>query len=59
MDTLRDSAQAGPDSVEGPARAIIAFVRQLLTMEDQGETVAEVLLHMKAVGFGQALEAHH
>lgn len=58
VDTLRDSAQAGPDSVEGPARAIIAFVRQLLTMEDQGGD-RRWSPHMEAVGFGQALEAHH
>ncbi|WP_331758718.1 hypothetical protein OH787_40865 (plasmid) [Streptomyces sp. NBC_01547] len=56
--TLRTWAQAGPDAVEGVAHAVIAFVRQLLTMEDCGETVAEVLRHMEAVGFGQALDAH-
>ncbi|MFD3779775.1 hypothetical protein [Streptomyces sp. NPDC058612] len=58
VDTLRDWAQAGPDSVEGVAHAIIAFVRQLLTMEDHGETVADVLRQLEAVGFGQALAAH-
>ncbi|WP_432040976.1 hypothetical protein [Streptomyces chartreusis] len=56
--TLRSWAQAGPDAVEGVARAVIAFVRQVLTEEEHGESVADVLRQMEAVGFGQALEAH-
>ncbi|MEU7052582.1 hypothetical protein [Streptomyces eurythermus] len=56
--TLRGWAQAGPDGVEGIARAVITFVRQVLTQEECGETVADVLRQMEAVGFGQALEAH-
>jgi hypothetical protein len=57
--TLRNWAQPGPNAVEGVARAIIAFVAQVLTMEDCGETVAGVLRQLEAVGFGQALDAHH
>ncbi|MFD3570451.1 hypothetical protein [Streptomyces sp. NPDC058667] len=56
--TLRGWAQAGPDAVEGIARAVIAFIRQVLTEEECGETVADVLRQMEAVGFGQALDAH-
>ncbi|MET9777927.1 hypothetical protein ABZ023_27370 [Streptomyces sp. NPDC006367] len=56
--TLRSWAQAGPNAVEGVAHAVIAFVRQVLTEEECGETVAGVLRQMEAVGFGQALEAH-
>jgi hypothetical protein len=44
--------------VEGIAHAVIAFVRQVLTEEEHGETVAGVLRQMEAVGFGQALDAH-
>ncbi|WP_255306532.1 hypothetical protein [Streptomyces sp. Wb2n-11] len=57
VDALRTWAQGGPNSVEGVAHAVIAFVRQLLTVEDCGETVAEVLRQLEAVGFGQALAA--
>ena len=56
--TLRTWAQAGPDTVEGVAHAVIAFVRQVLTQEEIGETAADVLRQMEAVGFGQALDAH-
>ncbi|OIJ95453.1 hypothetical protein [Streptomyces colonosanans] len=56
--TLRSWAQAGPDAAEGVARAVIAFVRQVLTEEEHGESVADVLRQMEAVGFGQALDAH-
>ncbi|MFF3934203.1 hypothetical protein [Streptomyces hirsutus] len=52
------ASQAGPDAAEEIARAVIAFVREVLTQEECGETVADVLRQMKAVGFGQALEAH-
>ncbi|WP_240803274.1 hypothetical protein [Streptomyces sp. A1499] len=48
----------GPDTVEGVAHAVIAFVRQVLTQEEIGETAADVLRQMEAVGFGQALDAH-
>lgn len=56
--TLRTWAQAGPDTVEGVAHTVIAFVRQVLTQEEIGETVADVLRQMEAVGFDQALDAH-
>jgi hypothetical protein len=56
--TLRGWAQAGPDATEGIAHAAIAFVRQVLTEEGCGETVADVLRQMEAVAFGQALDAH-
>lgn len=56
--TLRTWVQSGPDTVEGVAHAVIAFVRQDLTQDEIGETVADVLRQMEAVGFGQALEAH-
>ena len=56
--TLRTWAQAGPDTVEGVARAVIVFVREVLTQEEHGETVADVLRQMEAAGFGQALNAH-
>ncbi|MEV5351325.1 hypothetical protein [Streptomyces achromogenes] len=58
MAPLRGWAQAGPDGLEGIAHAVITFVRQILTHEESGETVADVLRQMEAVGFGQALEAH-
>ncbi|MEU3657844.1 hypothetical protein AB0E67_34865 [Streptomyces sp. NPDC032161] len=56
--TLRGWAQAGPETVEGVARAVIAFVRQVLTEEECGETVADVLRQMEDVGFSQAVAAH-
>lgn len=59
MGTLRSWAKAGPDSVEGLAHAVIALAAQFLTMKEHGEAVAGVLPHLGAVGFGQALDAHH
>ncbi|MFB7852359.1 hypothetical protein ACFC34_35825 [Streptomyces sp. NPDC056053] len=56
VSTLRSWAQAGPDAAEGVAHAVIAFVREVLTQEEHGESVADVLRQMEAVGFGQALE---
>ncbi|MFJ2709045.1 hypothetical protein ACIO3R_38475 [Streptomyces sp. NPDC087428] len=56
--TLRTWAQAGPDAVEGVAHMVIAFVRQVLTQEEIGETVADVLRLMEDVGLDQALDAH-
>lgn len=56
--TLRGWAQTRPDGVEGVARAVITLVRQVLTQEESGETVTDILRQMEAVGFGQALEAH-
>lgn len=55
---LVDEAQAGPGATEGVAHAITAFVAQVLTREECGETVAGVLRQREAVGFGQALDAH-
>ncbi|MFV0126160.1 hypothetical protein ACLGI4_00210 [Streptomyces sp. HMX112] len=45
--TLRAWAQAGPDAVEGVAHAVIDFVRQVLTEEESGETVAGVLRQIR------------
>ncbi|WTO33006.1 hypothetical protein OG399_44910 [Streptomyces achromogenes] len=56
--TLRGWAQTRPDGVEGIGLAVITLVRQVLTQQESGETVADVLRQMEAVGFGQALEAH-
>ncbi|MFJ8470214.1 hypothetical protein [Streptomyces swartbergensis] len=56
--TLCGWAQAGPNAVEGIAHAVIAFARQVLTREECGETVADVLRQMEAVALGQALDAH-
>ncbi|MEV7817112.1 hypothetical protein AB0P05_41595 [Streptomyces flaveolus] len=53
---LRIWAQAGPDTAEGIARAVIDFAQQFLT-EDH-EDVADTLRQLEAVGVGQALEAH-
>ncbi|MER5996443.1 hypothetical protein [Streptomyces viridosporus] len=50
------ASQAGPDTVEGIARAVIDFALQFLT-EDH-EDVADVLPQLEAVGVGQALDAH-
>ncbi|MFG2933919.1 hypothetical protein [Streptomyces achromogenes] len=58
MATLRGWAQTRPDGVEGIARAVITLVRQVLTQEESGETVTDVLRQMEAVGFGQVLETH-
>ncbi|MFF5474856.1 hypothetical protein [Streptomyces achromogenes] len=52
--TLHGWAQAGPGGVEGIVHAVITFVRQVLTQEESGETVADVQRQMEAVGFGQA-----
>jgi len=54
--SLRIWAQAGPDTAEGIARAVIDFAQQFLT-EDH-EDVADTLRQLEAVGVGQALDAH-
>ncbi|MFF9811581.1 hypothetical protein ACF1G5_42015 [Streptomyces coeruleorubidus] len=54
--SLRIWAQAGPDTAEGIARAVIDFAQQFLT-EDHAD-VADTLRHLEAVGVGQALDAH-
>lgn len=54
--SLRVWAQAGPDTAEGIARAVIDFAAQFLT-EDH-EDVADTLRQLEAVGVGQALDAH-
>ncbi|MFD0008482.1 hypothetical protein ACFVJ4_39760 [Streptomyces sp. NPDC127178] len=54
--SLRIWAQAGPDTAEGIARAVIGFAAQFLT-EDH-EDVADTLRQLEAVGVGQALDAH-
>jgi hypothetical protein len=54
--SLRIWAQAGPDTAEGIARAVIDFTQQFLT-EDH-EDVADTLRQLEAVGVGQALDAH-
>ncbi|MEU0214505.1 hypothetical protein ABZ281_05040 [Streptomyces sp. NPDC006265] len=56
VSSLRIWAQAGPDTAEGVARAVIDFVVQFFT-EDH-EDVADVLRQLEAVGVGQALDAH-
>ncbi|MER5690124.1 hypothetical protein, partial [Streptomyces sp. NPDC002205] len=48
--TLRSWAQTGPDAVEGVAHAVIAFVREVFTEEERGESVADVMLQMEDVG---------
>jgi len=53
---LRTWEQAGPDTAEGIARAVIAFAAQILT-EDH-EDVADILRQLEAIGVGQALDAH-
>ncbi|MEU5273335.1 hypothetical protein AB0G77_33440 [Streptomyces hygroscopicus] len=53
---LRPGAQAGADTAEGLAHAVIDFALQMLT-EDH-EDVADVLRQLEAVGVGQALDAH-
>ncbi|MEU6603063.1 hypothetical protein [Streptomyces flaveolus] len=55
-DLLRIWAQAGPDTAEGIARAVIDFAQQFLT-EDH-EDVADTLRQLEAVGVCQALDAH-
>ncbi|MEF9901604.1 hypothetical protein [Streptomyces sp. P9-A2] len=52
------ASQAGSNAAEGIAYAVISFVRQVLTEEECGETVAGVLRQLEAVGVGQALDAH-
>ncbi|KUN17687.1 hypothetical protein AQJ11_38005 [Streptomyces corchorusii] len=54
--SLRIWAQAGPDTAEGIARAVIDFAQQFLT-EDH-EDVADTLRQLEAVSVGQALDAH-
>ncbi|MGV9342940.1 hypothetical protein [Streptomyces sp. NPDC003688] len=54
--SLRIWAQAGPDTAEGIARAVIDFAAQFLT-EDH-EDVVDTLRQLEAVGVGQALDAH-
>ncbi|MER7496446.1 hypothetical protein ABT033_28105 [Streptomyces pharetrae] len=56
MNSLRIWAQAGPDTAQGIARAVIDFAQQFLT-EDH-EDVADTLRQLEAVGVGQALDAH-
>ncbi|MFI1840006.1 hypothetical protein [Streptomyces olivaceoviridis] len=56
LTSLRIWAQAGPDTAEGIARAVIDFTQQLLT-EDH-EDVTDTLRQLEAVGVGQALDAH-
>ncbi|MFE3826667.1 hypothetical protein [Streptomyces sp. NPDC059092] len=56
--SLRSWAQSGPDTAEGVAHSIIDFVAQLHTLEQSGETVAGVLLRLKAAGMERATEAH-
>ncbi|MCP3771038.1 hypothetical protein [Streptomyces sp. MAR25Y5] len=48
---------AGTYAAEGIARAVIAFVAQILTEEDR-EDVSDVLRELDAIGVGQALDAH-
>ncbi|WP_258056111.1 hypothetical protein [Streptomyces sp. Ru62] len=55
-DLAEDLAQAGPDTAEGIARAVIDFAKQFLT-EDH-EDIADTLRQLEAVGVGQALDAH-
>ncbi|MFH9090768.1 hypothetical protein [Streptomyces sp. NPDC017673] len=54
--SLRTWAQAGPETAEGIARAVIDFAQQFLT-EDH-ENVADTLRQLEAVGVSQALDAH-
>ncbi|WP_260868105.1 hypothetical protein [Streptomyces sp. SAJ15] len=54
--SLRIWAQAGPDTAEGIARAVIDFAQQFLTKDHQD--VADTLRQLEAVGVGQALDAH-
>ncbi|MEV5922409.1 hypothetical protein [Streptomyces sp. NRRL S-1314] len=54
--SLRIWAQAGPDTAECIARAVIDFAQQFLT-EDH-EDVADTLRQLEAVGVGQALDAY-
>ncbi|MEV6251282.1 hypothetical protein AB0M38_34720 [Streptomyces sp. NPDC051742] len=54
--SLRIWAQAGPDTAQGIARAVIDFAQQLLT--DDHEDVADTLRQLEAIGVGQALAAH-
>jgi hypothetical protein len=54
--SLRTWAQAGPDTAEGIARAVIDFAAQFLT--DDHEDIAHTLRQLEAIGVGQALNAH-
>ncbi|WP_409240600.1 hypothetical protein [Streptomyces sp. PA5.6] len=36
----------------------VPFVREIFTDEERGESVADALHWIEAVGFGQALDAH-
>ncbi|MGI5360020.1 hypothetical protein ACQI4E_32645 [Streptomyces sp. CA-252508] len=54
--SLRIWAQAGPNTAEGIARAVIDFAQQFLT--DDHEDVADTLRQLEAIGVGQALDAH-
>ncbi|GGU68222.1 hypothetical protein [Streptomyces lavendofoliae] len=54
--SLRIWAQAGPDTAQGIARAVIDFAQQFLT-EDH-EDVADTLRQLEAVDVGQALDPH-
>jgi hypothetical protein len=54
--SLRSWAQAGPDTAEGIARAVIDLAAQFLTEDD--EDVADTLRLLEAVGVGKALDAH-
>ncbi|MFD5714099.1 hypothetical protein ACFWHW_27625 [Streptomyces pharetrae] len=54
--SLRIWAQAGSDTAEGIARAVIDFARQFLT--ESHEDVADTLRQLETVGVGQALDAH-
>lgn len=56
--TLRSWAQAEPGAAADITYAVIGFVAQVLTQEDHGEYVADVLRQLEAVGVGQALDAH-
>ncbi|WP_328475952.1 hypothetical protein OHS71_01490 [Streptomyces sp. NBC_00377] len=46
--TLHNRAQAGPDTAQGIAHAVIRFTREILTRDH--EDVADILRHMEAVG---------
>ncbi len=54
--SLRIWAQAGPDTAEGIARAVIDFAQQFLT--EDAEDVTDTLRQLEAVSVSQALEAH-
>ncbi|MFE1781018.1 hypothetical protein ACFW9F_00120 [Streptomyces sp. NPDC059506] len=54
--SLRIWAQAGPNTAQGIARAVIDFAAQFLS--ENHENVADTLRQLEAVGVGQALAAH-